>query len=205
MLHKESNFLPQIAAGIRDIGGTGLFASEYLVLSKRLADNLDFTIGLGWGNLNGNKISNPLSRISRRFDVRDSDQGLGGKVNFGDFFSGDSGYFGGIEYIIPRWNGARIKLEIDGTNYVTESGKPINQDSNINIGIVYPVNKRLKTKLSFTRGNTINFGFSYVLNLSKKNPLNVNKSKKTTLRNSQAIKEVTAKSESNLYRATLLY
>lgn len=205
LLHKESNFLPQIAAGIRDIGGTGLFASEYLVLSKRLADNLDFTIGLGWGNLNGNKISNPLTRISRRFDVRDSDQGLGGKVNFGDFFSGDSGYFGGIEYIIPKWNGARIKLEIDGTNYVTESGKPINQDSNINIGIVYPVNKRLKTKLSFTRGNTINFGFSYVLNLSKKNPLNVNKSKKTTLRNSQAIKEVTAKSESNLYRATLLY
>ena len=60
-----SNFLPQIAAGIRDIGGTGLFASEYLVLSKRLADNLDFTIGLGWGNLNGNKISNPLTYFKK--------------------------------------------------------------------------------------------------------------------------------------------
>ena len=69
-----------------------------------------------------------------------------------------------------------------------ESGKPINQDSNINIGIVYPVNKRLKQTFFFTRGNTINFGFSYVLNLSKKNPLNVNKSKKTTLSNSQGYK-----------------
>ena len=46
---------------------------------------------------------------------------------------------------------------------------PISQASNLNFGIVFPQSKSLSYKLNFTRGNTLNFGFSYKLNLGNKN------------------------------------
>ena len=47
---KESSNLPAVAAGIRDIAGTGRFSSEYLVASKTIG-NMHFSTGLGWGIL----------------------------------------------------------------------------------------------------------------------------------------------------------
>ncbi|STG32028.1 putative lipoprotein [Escherichia coli] len=49
-LWEESYWLPQVAVGARDIGGTGLFDAEYLVASKAWGP-FDFTLGLGWGYL----------------------------------------------------------------------------------------------------------------------------------------------------------
>ncbi len=202
---RESNLFPQIAIGFRDLGGTGLFGSEFVVTSKQIASNLDISFGLGWGNLNGNKISNPLARVNDSFNFRDARQGLGGKINFGDFFSGDAGYFGGLEYTIPYLRGARIKLEYDGTNYQTESGIPLVQDSKFNLGIVYPWTRNFQTKFFYTRGNTLNFGFSYAIGLGTKNPLNRNKIRQVKLKNSEIIKQVTSRSITNLNRASLLY
>ena len=204
-LFKETSILPQTAVGIRDLGGTGLFASEYLVFSKRPLSNLDISFGVGWGNLNGNKISNPLSQFHDSFNKRNDAQDLGGKFNVKNFFSGDAGYFGGIEYTLPFKRGLRVKLEYDGTNYQNESKIPLNQDSKYNLGIVYPWTKRFQTKLSFTRGNTVNFGFSYSLGLGKKNALNQQKPKRVKLDRSEVIKRVTGRSELNLYKASLLY
>jgi len=52
-LIKESQLWPQIAVGFRDIAGTGLFSSEYIVASKNLSKSLDLTMGIGWGNRPG--------------------------------------------------------------------------------------------------------------------------------------------------------
>ena len=41
---------PAIAIGLRDPGGTGLFAGEYAVASKRW-QNFDMSLGIGWGYL----------------------------------------------------------------------------------------------------------------------------------------------------------
>ena len=49
-LWSESRYLPQVALGVRDFGGTGLFESEFLVLSKRW-QNIDAHLGVGWGYL----------------------------------------------------------------------------------------------------------------------------------------------------------
>ena len=166
----ESNYLPQVAVGFRDIGGTGLFSSEYLVFNKFVSRNIDLSFGIGWGNLDSNEISNPLSKLSNRFESRNAEEGLGGKVNIDDLFSGDAGYFAGIEVFLPYLNGLRGKIEIDGTNYETESKVPLSQDSNINVGLIYPLNKDLDIKLSYARGNTLSFGFSYALGLGGKNP-----------------------------------
>ena len=47
-LWEEELYLPQVAVGIRDIVGTGVFGSEYLVASKQIG-NTDVTLGVGWG------------------------------------------------------------------------------------------------------------------------------------------------------------
>jgi hypothetical protein len=98
-LWEEELYLPQVAVGIRDMVGTGVFGSEYLVASKQFG-NTDITLGVGWGRLAGKGlVSNPLKQIDDRFAVRSSETGLGGEFSFGDFFSGpEVGIFGGVSH-----------------------------------------------------------------------------------------------------------
>ncbi len=98
-LWEEDNFFPQIAIGIRDLVGTGLWGSEYIVASKKVS-NFDLTLGMGWGRLAGDgDIKNPFTLISDSFNIRETDFGLGGKLSSGTFFSGkEAGFFGGISY-----------------------------------------------------------------------------------------------------------
>jgi hypothetical protein len=204
-LIKESQLWPQIAVGFRDIAGTGLFSSEFIVASKNLSKGLDLTMGIGWGTLTGQLIKNPLLDISDRFETRSSSLGQGGEFNIDDYFSGPAGYFFGLEYYVPKFRGMRIKFEYDGTNYKTEGGIPISQTSNFNFGIVFPQSKNLSYKLNFTRGNTVNFGFSYNLNLGNKNAQTISKEKQSRISNANAIKIVTSRSDQNLYRGALKY
>lgn len=205
-LLEETNNLPQIAIGFRDFGGTGLFASEYLAASKFLGENIDFTLGLGWGKLSANSFNNPLTDLSESFNFRNSDTGLGGKISLKDFFSGPIGVFAGFEYYIPKFKGVRFKLEYDATDYRKEGPEPVIQDSKFNYGFVIPASNNFKFKLSYTRGNTINFGFSYSLDFSKKRSIISKKNEfKGEEKRAKAIKLVTSRSDNNLYRASLLY
>ena len=98
-LLEESEHFPQIAIGIRDLVGTGLWGSEYFVASKEVG-NLDLTLGVGWGRLAGKgDFRNPLTFLSDSFEGRDFDVGFGGKLSSGAFFSGkEAGLFGGLSY-----------------------------------------------------------------------------------------------------------
>ena len=170
-LFKETGWLPQIAVGARDVAGTSVFTAEYVAMSKRIR-NIDFTFGIGWGTLSGNKIKNPLTYFSDKFKERIDISGdtHGGEVNFGKLFKGEAGYFGGMEIFIPNSNGLRFKVEYDGTDYMKE-GFPLGRESfqfafapvkqpssKFNFGFVYPVNKYLQLKLAQTKviGNLIN-------------------------------------------------
>lgn len=203
-LFSETNYLPQIALGLRDLAGTSVFSAEYVSASK-LINNFDFTFGIGWGNLNANKIKNPLTYISDEFKTRTGALSGGGQFSTGSYFSGDAGYFGGVEYFIPKFYGARIKFEIDGTNYITEGPLPLKQDKKFNLSYVHPVTKNLFLKASYIKGNTFSFGFSYRAPLGRKNPYFPKQDKMTSLENSEIIKGITSKSDLNLYRASLLY
>src|SRR5690606_18607929 len=67
---KESAYLPEVAVGLRDVGGTGLFAGEYVVANKRTGD-FDWSLGLGWGYVGARgNLRNPLSVIDDAFDSR---------------------------------------------------------------------------------------------------------------------------------------
>jgi hypothetical protein len=98
-LWEEQEYLPQVAIGIRDLVGTGVWGSEYLVASKEVG-NFDFTLGMGWGRLAGNgDINNPLIQLSDSFGSRAYDQSRGGSLSTGQFFSGEKiGFFGGLQY-----------------------------------------------------------------------------------------------------------
>ena len=48
LLRAESRLGPQLAVGFRDLAGTGLFGSEYLVASKFITNDIDISVGIGW-------------------------------------------------------------------------------------------------------------------------------------------------------------
>jgi hypothetical protein len=114
-LWPESQYLPQVALGLRDLGGTGLFAGEYLVASKRFGP-IDASLGMGWGYVGGRgNLTNPLSMFSSRFKTRPTETASatsGGEFNTNTYFRGPAGLFGGLQYQTP-WEGLTFKLELD--------------------------------------------------------------------------------------------
>lgn len=119
-LVEEGDYLPNIALGVVDIGGTGLFASEYLVASRRFG-NFDFSLGLGWGRLGARGgIRNPLRLVSSSFEERGDSDGAGG-FGANRFLRGEEvTLFGGVQWQTPI-DQLSLKLELDGNNYEDEA------------------------------------------------------------------------------------
>lgn len=209
-LLKETRYMPSLALGFRDLGGTGLFASEYLVASKFIG-NIDFSAGMGWGVISNNSISNPLIDIDERFGDRlvNSVSGKntqGGEFNISSFFSGkDAGLFAGAEIFLPKVKGLRVKLEYDATDYTKEGYLPIEQSSDFNFNITFPVTKNFQVKLGYIRGNTLNFGFSYTGSYGKKDPFIKKNDPPKIVPNAAAFRVVNARAPRNLYISSLKY
>ncbi|WP_171035119.1 YjbH domain-containing protein [Limnobacter alexandrii] len=164
----ETAYLPEVAMGLRDIGGTGLFSSEYFVANKR-AGQFDFTLGLGFGNMaTGGGISNPIGFISDEFDTRpELDVGVGGQANSSAYFRGEAALFGGVEWQTP-WHDLIFKVELDGNDYTNEPlNNPQVQTTNVNYGAVYRINDYIDFSVSVQRGNTMGFALSFKENVSK--------------------------------------
>lgn len=217
LLIKESDYIPAIALGFRDIAGTGVFSSEYLVASKRV-NNIDVTLGLGWGAFSDYGFKNPLIKIDDAFSDRDVSDNVtqGGEFSTGYWLSGKVGIFGGAEIYLPNFDGLRLKIEYDSTDYELE-GFPFGVKSfnfafenvrqpasKINFGLVYPVNEKFHLKLNYIKGHTISFGFSMHGNFGKKHPLIPKNDRPKPVENSRIVKLVTAENDLMLYKASLL-
>ncbi|KAA0014676.1 YjbH domain-containing protein [Billgrantia pellis] len=167
-LREESRHWPQIAVGARDIGGTGLFAGEYLVANKRWHD-VDVTLGIGWGYLgNQEDFTNPLARLNERFQDRSgfSSGGDGGSVNLGSLFSGRSALFGGIEYQTP-WEPLVLQVELEGNDYQHEPQRNHQeQSSRLNYGARLRLTDNIELRAGWQRGNTAMLGISLSTNLA---------------------------------------
>lgn len=163
---EESYWLPDVAVGMRDIGGTGLFSSEYVVASKRFL-HFDVSLGLAWGYIgNRGDFSNPLSLLGSGFDERPgrtADQV--GDFNQDNYFRGRPGLFGGLEYQTP-WDRLRLKFELDGNDYRSEpqnNDQP--QDLPVNLGAVFAAARGVDVHAGWERGNTAMLGISFHTNL----------------------------------------
>lgn len=148
-LWEESNYLPQVAIGIRDLVGTGLWGSEYLVASKKI-DKLDITLGIGWGRLAGNgEFRNPLTFLSDAFKERNKETGFGGTISSGTFFRGkEAGIFGGISYELASLP-VSLMLEYNPDQYdfeVANGGRE--PDSPISGAVKWDLTPRISMTLS---------------------------------------------------------
>ena len=126
-LFQETRYTPQIAMGMQDFIGLGLFSAEYVVASKRFGP-IDATLGMGWGRLASRPaFENPFCAIYSSFCVRPIfiTGTNGGTPQFNSYFHGQNvGIFGGIEYNtpIPRLT---FKAEYSSDAYVRESNTPV--------------------------------------------------------------------------------
>lgn len=153
-LMNESAVLPQVALGMIDFGGTGLFSSEYLVANKRFGD-WDASLGMAWGYLGSSgNIRNPLSLVSAKFDTRPGDFGMGGTPALKSFFRGPAALFAGVQYHAPGSNWV-FKAEYDGNHYRNEpQGNHQNQSLPVNVGVVYRPSPSVDLSIGVERGNT---------------------------------------------------
>ena len=170
-LWQESHWLPEVALGFRDVGGTGFFSSEYFVANKRF-NNLDFSLGIAWGYIgNRGDMDNPLGYIDDKFDTRPVST-TAGEVRTNAYFRGPTALFGGVAYQTP-WAPLSLKLEFDGNDYKHEpQNNNLKQDSPINIGAVYKLNDSVDLIAGWERGNTALFGITLHTNfVSRKAPV----------------------------------
>ena len=154
-LWSESAYLPETAVGLRDLTGTGLFAGEYVVASKRYGW-LDLSAGLGWGYVGGRgDVRNPLRVLGRSFETRANDVGQGGDFSPRSWFHGPAAWFGGAQLQTP-WRPLVLKLEYDGNDYQHEPlANNQRQRSPWNVGLVYRAGRSTDFSLGVERGNTV--------------------------------------------------
>ena len=158
-LIEETDNFPELSVGFRDFIGTGKFAGEYIVSSKRIGD-FDFTVGLGWGSLsNSDGIHNPFIDIDDHFKSRFKPYGRGGDLEFDRWFTGEKvSSFYGVEYV-NKFSGIRFKLDYDSSNAFNLPKK-----SDFAFGLSIPASKFIDINLFRHRGNSLGFGISYKAN-----------------------------------------
>ena len=168
-LLEEGPWNPALAIGLQDVIGTGIYAGEYLVASRRWGP-VDVSLGLGFGRLGTRgDITNPLTEFSDAFRTRPRDVGRGGTLR-ADFFRGaQTAPFGGVEYSLPAlptpWGeveGLRAKLEWSGDALRDErGGYPVRRGparglarSPVNLGLQWP-GEHADASIGFVHGTDL--------------------------------------------------
>ena len=167
----ESEFLPEVSLGIRDLLGTGVWSGEYVVASKRWGD-LDATVGLGWGRLAERSIgNNPLGYLDDRFKFRSNDFGRGGKLSVDSLFRGpDIGLFGGVRYSMPERRLAFVAA-YNSDSYARERALNTIPDADpLSVGIEWEASPGVTLAVSRQQGNQWAFRLSASLDTAVETP-----------------------------------
>lgn len=150
----ESYWVPEVSVGIRDLLGTGQWSGEYVSASKRI-DNLDVSLGIGWGRFGERAIAeNPLSSLDERFDVRPTDFGQGGTIASASLFRGPNvGLFGGLRYTLPERRLAFVAA-YNSDSYARERALNTIPDADpLSYGIEWQASPGITLALSRQQGN----------------------------------------------------
>ena len=209
-IYRPNNInVPNIAIGLDDFAGTGLFTREYVVATN-INSNIKYSLGVGWGKFAGeNSFRNPLSELSSSFLLRplfSDNYDLGGTLSYDQWFRGNASIFGGLERKISNINGLNLKLEYDPFNYLDFSALNLvdadyeirKKESNLNIGISYALNKHLTIDASYIKGNTFNLSFN--MGITFNNSL----SKKPKFK-PEVVKQDVIKKEKSIFYENLLF
>ncbi len=165
----EGIFRPAVAVGLRDIGGTGLLASEYLVASKAFGAKIDASVGIGWGRLGtNNSFQNPLSVFGDGFNTRDTDFGNGGTFSTDQWFRGPAALFGGINW--QATDKLSLSVEYSSDDYAAERASGVlDYNSPFSFGAQYRLNNTVTLGGYYLYGSTIGATATILIN-PKTNP-----------------------------------
>jgi hypothetical protein len=171
MNENRDGWRPSLALGLRDFLGTGVYSSEYVVLSKTVFEYFTLTGGVGWGRLAGvNTAESPFCAVSDSFCERDTDFGRGGDLETDTYFRGeDVGFFGGVEWRATEK--FRLKAEISSDAYSREQRGPeadFERNSPVNLGVEYSPVGGVTLGGYYMYGST--FGLNLVVSGNPKNP-----------------------------------
>ncbi len=194
---KEMDSFPAISIGANDIGGTGFYSSEYVVLSEKTR-KFEYSLGLGWGRYNdGLTFKNPLIKISENFRSRGEGSNQGGSFEPERYFSGEKvALFGAVSYGLTK--NSKLTLEYDPSQ-ILDSTQSILPETNFNISFDYYF-KNFYLRSTYERGAYATFQIGNYQKFSKyqknktyktiQNPKNLDDLKKILLLNSIAIKKI---------------
>ena len=157
---REEDKWPAIAVGINDIGGTGLYSSEYLVASYGI-NKTDFHFGIGWGAMNGSSKSfkNPLGYLYDNFYERPLYTDEVGQFQPSRYFSGqEASPFFGVSHVFS--DKLIFKAEHDSTLTPGLVGYT-NAKKEFSLGLEYNLNENFLVGISHERGNTTSIKFIY--------------------------------------------
>ena len=155
-LVEENDWRPAIAVGLQDLLGTGIYAGEYVVASKRWYD-LDVSLGVGWGRLGtGRDLGNPLCEAADRFCRRSASVGQGGVPLARSWFRGrDVALFGGIAWQTPI-HGLTALAEVSGDALRDERrGGRGRARSRVNFGLAWQPARGVEFGAAFVHGSDL--------------------------------------------------
>ena len=149
-LRDENGPWPALALGLRDMVGTGVNSSEYVVATKTLGSGVTASAGLGWGRLGSRGgTSNPFG-----WDTRVLDVGLGGTADPGAWFHGPMAAFAGIEW---QANAKTVlALEYSSDAHLQEVGRGFLVDRTpMNFGLRYALSRGVVLDAQVLHGSMI--------------------------------------------------
>lgn len=159
----EGKYLPNVAVGLQDFIGTGIYSGEYLVASKSIGPKVVVTGGLGWGRFGSfNGFTNPLSKVSSSFETRPQRR-RGGVVASSKWFRGDAAFFGGLAWqATPKLT---LKAEYSSDAYGTEVTRTgFKRNSPYNLALDYEVFKGVNLHAYYMYGSEFGMGVTFKLN-----------------------------------------
>lgn len=160
-LAQESEYVPEISLGMRDILGTGVYSGEYLVATKRIWD-IDLTFGVGWGRFaQSEALPNPIAKLLPSFKTRGGTTFTGGTVNFGQLFHGPKiGLFGGAIWRTPIED-LDLLVEYSSDRYKDEqSFGSIKFRIPVNVGLSYRAFNAITISAGWYYGTSYGLTFS---------------------------------------------
>lgn len=159
-LLKERKIRPGITLGLQDFAGTGIYAGEYIVATKkfatpgfgagsaRVAGRLKLSAGLGWGRLGS--YGSIGSTGPRPAFVPNS---TGGQLAYDQWFRGPVSPFAGIEWLPNDRLGFKVEYSTDDYMTETQITSVFAKKSPFNFGIEYQVTPRTRLGAYYMYGS----------------------------------------------------
>jgi len=163
-LVEERGPWPEIAVGLQDALGTGIFAGEYLVATRRISPSVELTGGLGWGRFaTDGGFDNPLGVLSDGFLDRPPGTTGGGRFNANTWFRGDAALFGGVSW--RPTDRLALKAEYSSDGYESEVRRGLlRRETPLNVGLSYRVARGLDVSAYVLHGTEVGIGLTGVFN-----------------------------------------